>query len=437
MADNKKWDRSDSFIYTWKNSEGKKEYYATQLIFCNKTMLKEWDMEDEQTGYYAMMVNCKYDRETGKPYDANMLFSDLKLLVACGRRSQKNYELSMEKFSETVYASIEIMEKDRETKRILGATDDEIDNIIKKIREEYENEKMEKEDKMPMLRAEPMKNKCKNKEEKKEKKKVTFDVVAGMTEVNDVFFDVIDQLNNPEKYELFDIEPIRSLLMYGKPGVGKTYIANAFANMIDADFVKINMGDIASKYQGQTGNNIKKIFDDARASDKFTVLFWDEADAVANRRGADENSKEKNATLNVLLTEMSSDDNENIFMIFATNFVELLDPAFLRSKRCDIKIEIPLPNFETRLQVLELNSKKKPLGEDVNLEEVAERMEGFNCADMSLLCNQSARTALKKGKMEINQEDFLEALEKMNGSKKEEFKPKKIGFESQVAVVND
>ena len=99
MADNKKWDRSDSFIYTWRNSEGKKEYYAAQLIFCNKTMLKEWDMEEEQTGYYAMMVNCKYDKITGKPYDANMLFSDLKLLVACGRRSQKNYELSMEKFS--------------------------------------------------------------------------------------------------------------------------------------------------------------------------------------------------------------------------------------------------------------------------------------------------------------------------------------------------
>lgn len=437
MADNKKFDRSETFIYTYVSKEGKPEYYATQLVFCNKTMLKEWDMEEEPTGYYAMMVNCKYDKITGKPYDANMLFSDLKLLVACGRRSQKNYELSMEKFSETVYSSIEIMEKDRETMRALGATDDEIDNIIRKIREEYENEKMEKENKIPMLRAEPLEKKDKKEEEKKEKKKVIFDDVAGMEEVKDVLLDVIDQLNNPEKYELFDIEPIRSLLMHGKPGVGKTYIANAFANMIDANFVKVNMGDIASKYQGQTGNNIKKIFDEARASDKFTVLFWDEIDAVANRRGVDENSKEKNATLNVLLTEMSSDDNENIFMIFATNFVELLDPAFLRSKRCDIKILIPLPNFETRLQILELNTKKKPLGKDVNLEEIAKKMEGFNCADMSLLCNQSARVALKKGKMEINQEDFLEALEKMNGSKKEEFKPKKIGFESQVAVVND
>lgn len=746
--ENKKFDRSQVFIDTWYNGNSGAEYYATQLIFFDKTLLKEWDMEDEPTGYYALITN-----------DGNPLFSDIKLLIPCTRRSQRNYELSMEKFPEVVHSSIEVMERDRKLMRDAGVTDNEIDDMIRKIREAYENEI----NKLPMISSEPVK-KDKNKEEKKDKKKVVFDDVAGMTEVKDVLLDVIDQLNNPDKYELFDIEPIRSLLMYGKPGCvdkdteyfngtkwvkmdeykegdkvliyaedgkarlelpqryikeyceemtlvtnssgsinqclsndhrvmytslktmkpnfikfdefkeqyqknkngfngyilsafeyenkgieltddeirvqimtmadghfnkfnttyctlrlkkerkierakellkkanieykvhldtknnftviyyyaprkekvfgdfwydcnkhqfevildeclkwdgseyenrkqfhttikenadfiqfvssslgkrsticerdrrgkeketngktyqikskeyivrltnqnklgltakknrprlnftnyktkdgfkycftvstgmlvlrrngrifitgncGKTYIANAFANMIDANFVKVNMGDIASKYQGQTGNNIKKIFDQARASDKFTVLFWDEIDAVANRRGADENSKEKNATLNVLLTEMSSEDNENIFMIFATNFVELLDPAFLRSKRCDIKIEIPLPNFETRLQVLELNSKKKPLGEDVNLEEVAERMEGMNCADVSLLCNQSARTALKKGKMEINQEDFLEALEKMNGSKKEEFKPKKIGFESQVVVVND
>ena len=170
MAGKKSWDRSDSFIYTWRNSDGKKEYYAAQLIFCNKTLLKEWDIEEEPTGYYAMMVNCKYDKITSKPYDANMLFSDLKLLVACTRRSKKNYELAMEKFSEVVYSSIEIMEKDREQMKAMGATDDEIDNIIKKIREEYENEKMEKENKMPMLRAEPLEKKDKKEEEKNDNK---------------------------------------------------------------------------------------------------------------------------------------------------------------------------------------------------------------------------------------------------------------------------
>jgi ATP-dependent 26S proteasome regulatory subunit len=135
-----------------------------------------------------------------------------------------------------------------------------------------------------------------------------------------------------------------------------------------------------------------------------------------------------NASLNVLLTEMSSEDNDNIFMIFATNYMELLDGAFLRSGRCDIKIEVPLPDVETRLQILELNTRRKPLGEDVELRTIAEMMEGNNCADVSLLVNQTARTALKKDKMEINQEDFVEALEKMN-VKKEVEKVKKIGFE--------
>ena len=217
MADKKNWDRSDSFIYTWRNSDGKKEYYAAQLIFCNKTLLKEWDIEEEPTGYYAMMVNCKYDKITGKPYDANMLFSDLKLLVACTRRSKKNYELAMEKFSEVVYSSIEIMEKDRETMRTMGATDDEIDNIIRKIREEYENEKMEKENKMPMLKAEPLEKKNK-KEEEKNDNKVYLKDIAGLKEVKEEVMEIVDAFRNKEKYEKFGIKMNLNILLSGSPG---------------------------------------------------------------------------------------------------------------------------------------------------------------------------------------------------------------------------
>ena len=300
------------------------------------------------------------------------------------------------------------------------------------FKEEYEKE---------MKKESGMKYEGK-KEEKVEKKnnssnKVTFDNVAGAEDVKEIFLDIIDQLKNPEKYEYFDIEPIKSVLLYGQSGTGKTYIANAFSNMIDANFVKINMGDIASKYQGQTGNNIKKIFDNARKSEQFTVLFWDEVDAVANRRTSDENSKEKNSTLNVLLTEMSSSENDNIFMLFATNHIDLLDTAFTRAGRVDISIEIPLPNFETRLQILELNTKKKPLSENVDLKEVAEKLEGKNCADVSLLCNQSARRALKKGKNCIEQEDFLEELDKIVVLNKQK-ETKQIGFDTKCVVkVND
>lgn len=421
-----KWNMSDDYILNF-NDGNPDCYYLAKVIF--NSGKQEFKIDSDIKGYYLIVLNVEFNPETsgiGKP---NTFYSDVRCLVECGRRGEKNFNLALEKMKEVARESIEMMEEDKRYFEYLAKKNDmNVEEVIEKMRFLMNEAEKESENKVIKFEEE------KNKRGKKEKKKVTFDDIAGMTEVKDVLLDVIDQLKNPDKYEYFDIEPIRSLLMHGKPGCGKTYIANAFANMIDANFVKVNMGDIASKYQGQTGNNIKKIFDEARASDKFTVLFWDEIDAVANRRGADENSKEKNATLNVLLTEMSSDDNENIFMIFATNFVELLDPAFLRSGRCDIKIQINLPDLETRLQILELNTRKKPLNQNVDLKTIAKMLEGSNCADISLLCNQSARIALKKNKNEINQEDFLEALEKMNGNKKEEFKPKKIGFESQVVV---
>ena len=288
------------------------------------------------------------------------------------------------------------------------------------FKEEYEKE-MKKENGMKY------EDKKVKKEEKKEKKKITFDDVAGLEDVKEVLLDVIDQFKNPEKYEYFDIEPIKSLLLYGSPGTGKTFIANAFANEVDAKFIKINMGDTASKYQGETGNRIKKIFDDARKESGKVVLFLDEVDSVAVKRGDGSNDKEKNSTLNVLLCEMSSEENDNIFMLFATNHIDLLDTAFTRAGRVDVSIEIPLPSFETRLQILELNTKRKPLNKNVDLEKIAKETEGSNCADMSLLCNQSARCALKKNKNSIEQEDFEEMLNKMN-NKKEEEKPKVIGF---------
>ena len=413
--------KSESYLVSVAQ-EGREEnsYYMAQILYNDGKYNEKWDVEDK--GYYLFVISVDYDTKVNKVIDHNIFFSDIKLLIKCGRRSEKNFNLALDMFYDESQNVINEIETEKEELEGKGVTDDEIKNFLNMFKEEYEKE---------MKKENGMKYEDK-KEEKVEKKnnssnKVTFDNVAGAEDVKEIFLDIIDQLKNPEKYEYFDIEPIKSVLLYGQSGTGKTYIANAFSNMIDANFVKINMGDIASKYQGQTGNNIKKIFDNARKSEQFTVLFWDEVDAVANRRTSDENSKEKNSTLNVLLTEMSSNNNDNIFMIFATNFIELLDSAFLRSGRVDIKIKIPLPDLKTRTQILQLNTQKKPLAKDVDLEEIAKMMDGKNCADCSLLCNQSARIALKKNKMEINQEDFLEALEKMN-IKNEEETVKKIGF---------
>ena len=411
-------DKSESWIITVTQKGKKDRYYMSQIIYSSTEYMKKWEVDKK--GYYLFVMAVDYNPIKKEILGHNILFSDIKLLVASERRNEKKFNLAVDMIEKSSKEVIDELEKERDLLDEKGVTDEEINEFLNIFKESYEKDMKEKKTGMRY-------------EEKKEEKKnnssnkVMFDDVAGMEDVKEVLLDVIDQFKNPEKYEYFDIKPIKSLLLYGSPGTGKTFIANAFANEVDAKFIKINMGDTASKYQGETGNRIKKIFDDARKESGKVVLFLDEVDSVAVKRGDGSNDKEKNSTLNVLLCEMSSEENDNIFMLFATNHIDLLDTAFTRAGRVDISIEIPLPNFETRLQILELNTKRKPLNKNVNLEKIARETEGSNCADISLLCNQSARCALKKNKNSIEQEDFEEMLNKMN-DKKEEEKPKVIGF---------
>ena len=281
---NKKWDMSDSYVYKY-GEAGKENYYLSTVLFNdNKTEPK---IDSNIKGYWLIIVSLpNYNPTTGEIGKADMFYSDMVLLVECNRRNEKGFNKAVEMMKEASEKSMEIMEEDRKYIKDLakwnGISEEAMRERVEKKKEEIMNKMKEDEE---------MKNK------KNKKKKITFDDIAGCEDAKAIFLDVIDQLKNSEKYEYFDIDPIKSLLLWGAPGTGKTYIANAFSNMLDANFVKINMGDVASKYQGQTGNNIKKIFDEAREAEQFTVLFWDEIDAVANRRGAEENSKEKNATL--------------------------------------------------------------------------------------------------------------------------------------------
>ena len=422
MADNKKWDRSDTFIYTWRISNDKKEYYATQLIFCNKTMLKEWEMEDEPTGYYAMMVNCKYDKITGKPYDANMLFSDLKLLVACGRRSQKNYELSMEKFSETVYASIEIMEKDRELMRTLGATDDEIDNIIKKIREEYENEKMEKEDnKIPMLRAETLEKK--DKEEEKNDNKVYLKDIAGLKEVKEEVMEIVDAFRNKEKYEKFGIKMNLNILLSGSPGCGKTMLGKAIANECGATFYYECGSNFMNKYVGVGASKVRELYDNARKNAP-SVIFIDECECVMGKRSSDENSgKEAAQTLNQILVELDGmNTTDDVITICATNRPDILDEAVLRAGRLSRKIEVPVLDIEGRRELIKLYAEPKPLNEDVDLEEIARMSSGMSGAELFNLINEAAIYAVRGDQDDITMKNFKDAYEKITTGLKSQTK---------------
>lgn len=263
-----------------------------------------------------------------------------------------------------------------------------------------ENEKNKDEDDQPMEIKESNKS------------KLTFDDVIGMEDVKDKLRKVVKQYKNREKYKAWNIKPIGGVLLYGPSGTGKSYISEAFANEIDATFIKLSAGDIMSKYIGESGKNIKKAFEKAR-KEKFALIYIDEVDFIANKRGTSDNDKERNATLNELLVQMSSMENDNIFMVFATNMMELLDPAFLRSGRCDFKLEVSLPDFECRKGILEYNSKGRPLADDVDFTKIARNMAGMNCADMAHIANEAARRALELDKDVIEQEDFEETLEEM------------------------
>lgn len=264
----------------------------------------------------------------------------------------------------------------------------------------------------------------KKKEEKKEEPKrtnLTFDDVVGMHEVKDKLRDVIDQFKNADKYKAWNIKPIKGILLYGPSGTGKSYISEAFANEIDAKFFPLSSADIISKYLGESGKSIRQKFEEARKHD-LSIIYIDEVDSIAAKRDGSENNKERNATLNELLVQMASPENDNVIMIFATNMLDLLDPAFLRSGRCDFKIEVSLPDFDCRKGILEINSKGRPLADDVDFDKIARNMSGMNCADMAVVANEAARKALKAGKEVIEVEDFDKAFEEMICGAKSETK---------------
>lgn len=277
----------------------------------------------------------------------------------------------------------------------------------------------------------------KNESEKKEPKRtsLTFNDVVGMHEVKDKLRDVIDQFKNAEKYKAWNIKPIKGIILYGPSGTGKSYISEAFANEIDAKFFPLSTADIMSKYLGESGQNIRKKFEEARKH-PLSIIYIDEIDAVAAKRDGSENNKERNATLNELLVQMASPENDNVVMVFATNRLDILDPAFLRSGRCDFKIEVSLPDFECRKGILEINSKGRPIAEDVDFEKIARNMSGMNCADMAHVANEAARKAIKAGKDIIEVEDFEKAFEEMVCGAKSETK-RLVDKEKEIVSIHE
>ena len=241
---------------------------------------------------------------------------------------------------------------------------------------------------------------------------IGFDNVAGLEEIKEDLMDIIDFLNNEDKYRSMDAKVPRGILLYGPPGTGKTLIAKAIAGEAKATFIYSSGSEFVEKYVGVGAKRVRTIFDKAR-KEAPSIIFIDEIDALGAKRNADSNN-EKDQTLNQLLIELDGFNNTgNVIVIAATNRLDLLDEALLRPGRFDRKIYVGNPNFHSRLQILEVHTKNKPLEKKVQLKDIAIKTHGFSGAQLANIANEAALKAIKDKSKKINNDNFEFAIEKI------------------------
>lgn len=248
------------------------------------------------------------------------------------------------------------------------------------------------------------------------KQKITFKDVAGLKEAKEELKEVVDFLKNPEKYLKMGAQIPRGVLLVGPAGVGKTLLARAVAGESNVPFLSISGSEFVELFVGVGAARIRSLFSEAKKRQPC-ILFIDELDAIGKMRGPGGISgghEEREQTLNQLLVEMDGFEKDATTIILAaTNRPDVLDPALLRPGRFDRKIVLDLPDINEREEILIIHCRQKPLAENVNLREVAERTPGFSGADLANVANEAAILAARRGKTKIYQEEFLEAIEKV------------------------
>lgn len=248
-----------------------------------------------------------------------------------------------------------------------------------------------------------------------DKVKVTFKDVAGADEAKQELEEVVEFLKHPQKYNELGAKIPKGVLLYGPPGTGKTLLAKAVAGEAGVPFFSISGSDFVEMFVGVGASRVRDLFEQAKKNAPC-IVFIDEIDAVGRQRGAGLGGghDEREQTLNQLLVEMDGfGANEGIIMIAATNRPDILDPALLRPGRFDRQIVVDRPDIKGRQEILKVHVKGKPIGQDVELNVIAQRTPGFTGADLSNLVNEAALMTARKNKKVINMPEMEEAAERV------------------------
>ena len=261
-----------------------------------------------------------------------------------------------------------------------------------------------------------------------EENKVTFKDVAGLEEEKEDLEEVVDFLKNPQKYTKVGARIPKGVILVGPPGTGKTLLAKAVAGEAGVPVFSISGSDFVEMFVGVGASRVRDLFEEGKKNAPC-IIFIDEIDAVARKRGTGMGGghDEREQTLNQLLVEMDGFGvNEGIIVMAATNRVDILDPAILRPGRFDRKVGVGRPDIKGREEILKVHVRKKPLGEDVDLHEIARTTAGFTGADLENLMNEAAILTAKDGRYYLTQKDIRQAFVKVG-----------IGAEKKSKVISE
>jgi len=248
---------------------------------------------------------------------------------------------------------------------------------------------------------------------------VKWENIGGLEDLKQELIEAVEwPMKYPDAFTRMGIKPPRGILLYGPPGTGKTLLAKAVANESEANFIQVKGPELLSMWVGKSEEGVRKIFERARQVAPC-IVFFDEIDALASRRGESAGSKVHDQVLNQLLAELDGlEELQSIIVIGATNRPDMLDPAMLRPGRFDRILLASVPDKSGRLEILKIHTNKMPLAKDIDLKKIAQETEGYVGADLESLCREAAMLALRKDKeaKQVSKKHFDAAMKKVKAS---------------------